>query len=415
MTVSTISRLAFSSGSPQAGQPFVLEIEFSISAMILFEVDLAIEGYAADGTRRVLKHAHEDGASAVWLPRGKFRWRMTGPDGDLALAGGQIVATLLYRDGPNIGRSENVRLPLGPQENGGHSEDLAMRQQRAIASARFTLDGDPDPAKLSWRRGHEDWFFRHFDHAGPTIGSYFFKDSELLRGRVLDMGCGDGITDLSLYLRYQPERFVGVDPYRGYERLPQILAEQGLSMDPWPANLEFMPADGNHLPFADDSFDAVVSWGSVEHIKGGYKQALREIKRVLRPDGLLFIHPGLYYSNLGHHLGEFSDEPFFHLKRRPDELREFVLSTPPRYMDRSGEFATNEQYWQWYTELNPITVAGFEQELRALDFEPWRVALRTEPIIEYTPEILNYPIQDLSTAELYMSCWNRKIPRPAGI
>jgi SAM-dependent methyltransferase len=282
-----------------------------------------------------------------------------------------------------------------------------------LTHARFALDGDPDPAQLSWRRGHSDWFFRHFDHAGPTIGSYFFKDSELLRGRVLDVGCGDGITDLALYLRYQPEQLVGVDPFRGYERLASVASAQGIPMDPWPAGLQFSDADANFLPFADDSFDVVISWGSLEHIAGGYLQALREIKRVLRPDGLFFVHPGLYYSNFGHHLGEFSDEPFFHLKQSRESLHEFVMNTPPRRMDRAGHVASNAEYWQWYTELNPITVIDFEQVLRAYDFEPWRVAIRTEPIIEYTPEILHYPMQDLATAELYVSCWNRKRPRPA--
>ena len=400
----TLTKLALQPGTLRADQPVVLCIEFEITVLILFEVNLAIEIFDAPGERRYVRHAHEDGASAVWLPRGRYRWRLTGPEGQFPTSSGRIDATLFYRDGPSAGRTPPQTLQFADASVG-----------EALEAARITLDGDPDPAKLSWQRGHEDWFFRHFDHAGPTIGSYFFKDSPLLRGRILDMGCGDGITDLSLYLRYQPERLVGVDPFRGYERLPQIAAQQGLALEPWPENLEFLPADGNHLPFADDSFDVVVSWGSVEHIVGGYKQALREIKRVLRPDGLLFVHPGLYYSNYGHHLGEFSDEPFFHLKRSPEALREFVLGTPPRYMDRAGEFATNAQYWQWYTELNPITVSGFEQELRALDFEPWRVALRTEPIIEYTPELLKYPMQDLSTAELYMSCWNRKIPRPAQV
>jgi hypothetical protein len=80
-------------------------------------------------------------------------------------------------------------------------------------------------------------------------------------------------------------------------------------------------------------------------------------------------------------------------------------------MDRAGHVASNEEYWQWYTELNPITAAGFEQILRAYEFEPWRVAIRTEEIIEYTPEILRYPMQDLATAELYLSCWNRKPQR----
>jgi hypothetical protein len=28
--------------------------------------------------------------------------------------------------------------------------------------------------------------------------------------------------------------------------------------------------------------------------------------------------------------------------------------------------------------------------------------------VEYTPELQQYPIQDLATAELYLSAWNRK-------
>ncbi|MGZ5081379.1 MAG: hypothetical protein ACXWHZ_18630, partial [Usitatibacter sp.] len=132
------------------------------------------------------------------------------------------------------------------------------------------------------------------------------------------------------------------------------------------------------------------------------------IRRVLRPGGLFFVHPGLYYSHFGHHLGEFSSEPHFHLKKPLEEVKRIVFGTQPNYMDRSGEEATQEQYWQWFNELNPITVSAFEQELRALDFEPWRVAIRTEGVIEYTPELLRYPMQDLATNELYLSCINRK-------
>ena len=77
-------------------------------------------------------------------------------------------------------------------------------------------------------------------------------------------------------------------------------------------------------------------------------------------------------------------------------------------LGRGGEEATPEQYWQWYTELNPITVRDFEAELRALDFEPWRVALRTSGVVEYTPELLDYGFEQLANRELYVSAWNRK-------
>jgi SAM-dependent methyltransferase len=397
-----ITALNWSSAPPRADLPLVIEVLFEIDALILFEVDLALELYDAEGQRLWFRAAHHDGASATWLPRGKFRWRLTAPEGSLPATSGRLLATVMYQDGPHKRRSDASTLSFSGASIG-----------KGLADGRCTLDGDPDPSKLSWRRGHQDWFFRHFDHAAPTAGSYLLKDSPLLQGDILDVGCGDGITDLGMFLRYQPRRLVGIDPFRGYERLSEVAAAEHLALDPWPPGLEFFDADANHLPFHDDSFDVVISWGSVEHIAGGYLQALREIKRVLRPDGLLFIHPGLFYSHAGSHLGEFSDEPLFHLKKSREELHEFIMNTPPRRMDRAGHVASNAEYWQWFTELNPITVRGFEQELRALEFEPWRVAIRTEDIIEYTPEILSYPMQDLATAELYLSCWNRKRPRPA--
>jgi hypothetical protein len=70
--------------------------------------------------------------------------------------------------------------------------------------------------------------------------------------------------------------------------------------------------------------------------------------------------------------------------------------------------ATPAEYWQWYTELNPIRVPDFERELREMGFEPWRVALRSSDLVEYTPELQGYSMQDLATAELYLSAWNRK-------
>jgi len=389
------------SAPPQVGVPLRIDIEARQSARILFEIDLILEYLDRDGMRRWLRLAHQDQASAAWLPAGAYRWQLLLPEGGFPAVDGTLRASLQYRDGPDPTRSPACSIELRDTPVG-----------RGLESSRLVLGGDPDPATLSWQRGHGDWFFRHFDHAASTVGGYLLKDSPLLRGRILDVGCGDGITDLGLYLRYRPERLVGIDPFEGYARLAEVAAREHLPLEPWPPGLEFRNADANHLPFADDSFDVVVSWGSLEHIAGGYLQALREIKRVLRPDGLAFLHPGLFYSNAGHHLGEFSSEPFFHLKQSRESLRDFVLSHEPVRMDRAGHVASSAEYWLWYTELNPITVGRFEAELRALEFEPWRVALRTEPLIEYSPEILHYPMQDLATAELYLSCWNRK--RSAG-
>lgn len=381
---------------PIDGRP-VACVAFAVEAPVIFEPQVRLRLQSADG--RVAEANSAAHVPAGWLPRGSYRAAAilprTFPPGEARYHAQlwhkqALVATLANESGGT----------LAPRSVGAGAETMSFELQ-SLAPA-------PPLAALSWRKGHADWFHRHFDHAGPTVISYMLGDSPLLRGRILDVGCGDGITDLSIALRTGCRELVGIDPFKGYERLASIATENQLPTDAMPANLRFMPASANDLPFEDDSFDVVVSWGSLEHIAGGYDKALREIRRVLRPDGLLFVHPGLYYSFFGHHLGEFSSEPHFHLKKPLDEVKRIVFETRPDYMDRSGEFSTPEQYWQWFRELNPITVGGFEQELRALDFEPWRVAIRTQDLVEYTPELQKYSMQDLATNELYLSCVSRK-------
>ena len=378
------------------GRP-VACVTFDVEAPLVFDPQVRLRLQAADGTVAEGNSARD--VPAGWLPRGRYHAAailpLGCPPGDAA-----FHVQLWQRDGLTHTLVREVQGRTHTHAPGAGADTMVWQLQ-SVAPA-------PPLAALSWRKGHADWFYRHFDHAGPTVISYMLGDSPLLRGRILDVGCGDGITDLSIALRTRCTELVGVDPFKGYERLREIMAANNLPADAFPPNLRFMPESGNSLPFADDSFDVVISWGSLEHIAGGYDKTLREIRRVLRPEGLFFVHPGLYYSFFGHHLGEFSSEPHFHLKKSPEEVKRIVFGTKPAYMDRSGEFSPPEQYWQWFQELNPITVGGFEQELRAMDFEPWRVAIRTQDVIEYTPELQRYPMQDLATNELYLSCVSRK-------
>ncbi len=339
----------------------------------------------------------------AWLPRGRYALG-SAPIAQALRAAAVVVDIDVRRRVAGQSRAIlSQRVPTAAL-----AQTVAARSHAAAGLALEACPGTTPIGQLSWTRDHGDWFHRHFDHAARTVSGYMLGDHALLQGRILDVGCGDGITDLGLALHCEPELLVGIDPFGGFRNLPRIMAENHIPADAIPACLQFATEDGNNLPYPDDSFDVVISWGSLEHIAGGHAPCLKQIRRVLRDGGLLFAHPGLYYSNLGHHLGEFSSEPFVHLRRGPEDLRQLVMSKEPQRIDRSGHVATSAEYWQWYQELNKITVGSFEQEMRALGFEPWRVALRTEPVIEYTPEILHYPMQDLATAELYTSWWNRK-------
>ncbi len=390
---------------PACGQAYAVRIDFHVADPLVFAPDVSVGISALANGESVYAGNLRQMIGVDWLPRGDYRvhWLC----GALRLPAGR------YRLVADLWRSQR-----------GHTEkcvahaiefdvvgDEPCSTPNQASWQIESLPGTAPIAQLSWHAGDDNWFHRHFDLAAGTVISYMLGDSPLLQGRILDVGCGDGITDLGIALRCEPELLVGADPFRGFDRLPEILRDNHLPESLIPACLRFDDVDANALPYADNSFDVVISWGSLEHIAGGYDRALAEIRRVLRDGGLFFVHPGLFYSDAGSHLSEFSDEPLFHLKKSREALREFILNTEPRRMDRSGHDATPAEYWQWFTELNPITVAGFEQELRALGFEPWRVALRTVDRIEYTPEIQHYPMQDLATAELYVSAWLRK---PAG-
>ncbi len=381
----------------------LVEVSLLQNDALTFQPDAGLQVFPAAGGAAAFGTGLSGSLPVAWLPRGRYALRCRAglpgvPAGDYQVR--LTVTAEVARERTVLDeRSAAVRIREPAATGGLHPPAWSLE----------SMPGTMPVEELAWRRGHEDWFFRHFDHAALVVTDYLLQQDPLLRGRILDVGCGEGLIDLGILLRMQPEELVGIDPFRGFDRLPEVVAANGLPTDVLDdPRLKFLAADANEVPFSDDHFDVVVSWGSLEHIAGGYAKALREIRRVLKRDGLLFVHPGLYYGALGNHLGEFFDDPFIHLKLPPQQLREKVLGTEPQRMDRAGHVATPEEYWRWFTELNPITVAGFEKELRDLGFEPWRVAVRSSDVIEYTPELQRYPMQDLATAELYLSAWNRK-------
>ncbi len=381
-----------------------VDAAFHQQSAVLFEPDIQVQLLSPNGNSVLYNANFSSSANPVaWLPRGDYRLQchlhdLQLPKGDYRLR--LALSSVSGGERAVVGEAWSPLSIESPLQSAGLS-----RPAWVLQSAPGTVAVE----ELGWNRGHEDWFYRHFDHAALVVTDYLLKNHPLLKGRILDVGCGDGIIDLGIFLRTQPQELVGIDPFRGFERLPDIVAANHLPPDVLDdARLKFRAEDGSAIPYPDDYFDVVVSWGSLEHIAGGYDRALLEIRRVLKKGGLFFVHPGLYYGALGNHLGEFFDDPFIHLKLPESELKEAVLKTRPDRMDRAGHVATPEEYWQWYTELNPIRVGAFERELRELGFEPWRVALRTSDIIEYTPELQGHAMQDLATAELYLSAWNRK-------
>lgn len=111
-------------------------------------------------------------------------------------------------------------------------------------------------------------------------------------GRVLDVGCGPGRLTLLVAARAPRLEVVGVDIDAG-------MIDRARARAAWAGQagqrVTFVEADVRALPFADESFDVVVSSFSMHHWTE-VETGLAELRRVVRPTGVVMIYdpPGWF-------------------------------------------------------------------------------------------------------------------------
>jgi ubiquinone/menaquinone biosynthesis C-methylase UbiE len=106
---------------------------------------------------------------------------------------------------------------------------------------------------------------------------------------LLDVGCGPGTITIDLAARVAPGNVVGID------RAGDVVAaaEANLSADPSASNVRFTTGDVYALDLDDASFDIVHAHQVLQHLREP-AAALRELRRVLRPDGTLAVRDSDY-------------------------------------------------------------------------------------------------------------------------
>jgi len=113
-------------------------------------------------------------------------------------------------------------------------------------------------------------------------------------GRVLDDGCGGG--GMCVSVAEEADHVVGLDlSARFADAGTRLALEKGLD------NVAFVHADGRRLPFPNGTFDTILSHAVIEHV-ADHSAYLRDARRVLRPDGRLYLQTAPYLSMSGVHL-----------------------------------------------------------------------------------------------------------------
>jgi ubiquinone/menaquinone biosynthesis C-methylase UbiE len=152
-------------------------------------------------------------------------------------------------------------------------------------------------------------YYEHFHRYAMVL--------ELARGKdVLDIACGEGYGTAALALVARTAIGVDLDPDSVRHASARYMA----------MNVGFRAGDCTQIPAGDASFDVAVSFETIEHLTE-QERMLGELKRVLRPDGLLVISSPnkLVYSD-----GRSFQNPFHRRELYFHEFRDMLRSFFPK-------------------------------------------------------------------------------------
>ena len=141
-------------------------------------------------------------------------------------------------------------------------------------------EGIPSPGTVFYNAiSQTSLFQRNYELIAKDILSYCSE------GRILDIGTGPGWLLVKLHHESPRLRLTGLDVSPSMVvRARKNMAEAGLS-----EVIEVREGNASHVPFSDNSFDTVVSTGSIHHWKNP-TACLNEVYRVLKPGGFALMY-----------------------------------------------------------------------------------------------------------------------------
>jgi ubiquinone/menaquinone biosynthesis C-methylase UbiE len=129
----------------------------------------------------------------------------------------------------------------------------------------------------------------------------------LLSGKtVLDLGCWCGGETVAFAENWNVSNMYGIDINYLFIRAAKLFTSSRHNDS---IKYDFTVGFGENLPYDDDFFDAIVSTEVLEHVQS-VRDTLKECKRVLKPNGMIFsVFPSYYEPFGGSHLNLVTKTP----------------------------------------------------------------------------------------------------------
>jgi SAM-dependent methyltransferase/uncharacterized protein YbaR (Trm112 family) len=183
-----------------------------------------------------------------------------------------------------------------------------------------------------------------YKHLSSGMSRYPIPDFPLQRGSgelLLDIGCNWGRWTIAAARRgYRP---VGIDP-----SFEAIVAARRIARQLGVDDARYVVADARRLPFADETFDVVFSYGVLQHFsKADVAVSVQEIARVLQRKGYSWVQmPNalglLNVVRLAQR--RFREGEHFEVRYwKPSELRRVFGRIGPTELTTDGFFTLNPQ------------------------------------------------------------------------
>jgi ubiquinone/menaquinone biosynthesis C-methylase UbiE len=162
--------------------------------------------------------------------------------------------------------------------------------------------------------------------------------------RIVELGCGNAHLARTLLARFPDSRVTGLEVDER-QHAKNLASPQ--------AGLEFIAAGAQSIPFPDASFDLALMLKSLHHVpRDLMAQALREVARVLRPGGHLYVSEPVFDGAFNEVVRLFNDE-------------QVVRAAAQAAMDAALRTGTWEQAAERRFEM-PVKFRDFEEFERKL-------------------------------------------------